>query len=88
MTERQYLTIWLTELPGVARVSVKLDDEGVVIDAIDEEGQVVGSTWKTYDEFGVTVTPNEDADAFAHYNDPANREPGEGPAVRKPNADM
>ena len=35
-------------------VQVKLDDDGVVVDAF-YEGQSIGSTWKTYSEMGVEV---------------------------------
>jgi len=50
-----YLPISETEL----EVHVKLDDEGVAVDVWDlskgEDGKVVDSTWKTYDEMGLTV---------------------------------
>lgn len=35
-------------------VQVKLDDDGVVVDAF-MEGESLGSTWKTYAEMGVEV---------------------------------
>ena len=35
-------------------VQVKLDDDGLVVDAF-MEGQSLGSTWKTYSEMGVEV---------------------------------
>ena len=35
-------------------VQVKLDDDGVVVDAFTE-GQSIASTWKTYSEMGVEV---------------------------------
>jgi hypothetical protein len=40
---------------GGVIVSVKLDDEGVVIDVLDVAGDVIASTWKLYEEFGKAV---------------------------------
>ena len=39
------------------QIQVKLDDEGVVVDAIGDDGEIVGSTWKLYTEMGVEVKP-------------------------------
>ena len=39
-------------------ISVKLDDEGVVVDAWSD-GECVASTWKTYDEMGVEAVAVE-----------------------------
>lgn len=39
-------------------ISVKLDDEGVVLDVFEGD-DVVATTYKTYDEFGVEVTDQE-----------------------------
>ena len=39
---------------GGVTIQVKLDDEGVVVDAWNED-ECVASTWKTYDEMGVEV---------------------------------
>ena len=36
-------------------IHVKLDDEGVVVD-VWQENEVIASTWKTYEEFGVVVS--------------------------------
>ena len=54
---REYLNLNVPK--GGVTVSVKLDDEGVVIDVIDIDGDVIASTWKTYDEFEKQVTPLE-----------------------------
>tara|TARA_R100000008_G_scaffold1899_1_gene1543 strand:+ start:160 stop:357 length:198 start_codon:yes stop_codon:yes gene_type:complete len=40
--------------PIEIEVQVKLDDDGVVVDAFTE-GQSIASTWKTYSEMGVEV---------------------------------
>ena len=40
--------------PLKIEVQVKLDDDGVVVDAFSD-GLNVGSTWKTYSEMGVEV---------------------------------
>lgn len=34
-------------------IVLKLDDEGVVLDLTDYGDEVLESTWKTYDEFGI-----------------------------------
>ena len=39
---------------GGVTIQVKLDDEGVAVDAWHED-ECVASTWKTYDEMGVEV---------------------------------
>ena len=39
---------------GDASISVKLDDEGVVID-VWKGDRVIDSKWKTYQEFGLEV---------------------------------
>ena len=50
-----YLDIDLREsLQDTMTIHVKMDDEGIVVDAWQED-QVVASTWKTYDEMGVVV---------------------------------
>ena len=41
------------------QIQIKLDDEGVVVDAIGDDGEVVGSTWKRYTEMGVEVKPTK-----------------------------
>ena len=48
--EERYLHLDL----GSIEVQVKLDDDGVVVDAF-EKGESIGSTWKTYSEMGVEV---------------------------------
>tara|TARA_Y100000310_G_scaffold175516_1_gene175547 strand:- start:672 stop:959 length:288 start_codon:yes stop_codon:yes gene_type:complete len=40
--------------PSGVTIHVKLDDEGVVVDAWADD-ECVASTWKTYEEFGVVV---------------------------------
>ena len=40
--------------PTGVTIHVKLDDEGVVVDAW-ADNECVASTWKTYEEFGVVV---------------------------------
>ena len=42
------------------QIQIKLDDEGVVVDAIGDDGEVVGSTWKLYTEMGVEVKPTKE----------------------------
>ena len=50
-----------THTPSRITISVKLDDEGVVVDAYAlggsgaeaNEEELIDSTWKTYDEMGV-----------------------------------
>ena len=49
--------VWLTV--GDVSVSIKLDDEGVVVDAWQND-ECVASTWKTYHDFGVEVKGIED----------------------------
>tara|TARA_R100001198_G_C5147257_1_gene158325 strand:+ start:9 stop:215 length:207 start_codon:yes stop_codon:yes gene_type:complete len=39
------------------QIQVKLEDEGVVVDAIGDGGELIGSTWKLYTEMGVEVKP-------------------------------
>ena len=42
------------------QIQVKLDDEGVVVDAIGDDGELIGSTWKLYTEMGVEVKPTKE----------------------------
>ena len=49
--EARYLRL---EIGDEIEVQVKLDDDGVVVDAFTE-GQSIASTWKTYSEMGVEV---------------------------------
>lgn len=39
-------------------ILVKLDEEGVVLDVFDENGQVIKSTYKLYSEMGIKVVKN------------------------------
>ena len=41
-------------------IHVKMDDEGIAVDAWGGEDEVVASTWKLYSEFGVEVKEIED----------------------------
>ena len=41
-------------------IHVKMDDEGIVVDAWSGEDEVVASTWKTYNDMGVEVKEIED----------------------------
>lgn len=41
-------------------VVVKLDDEGVVLDLTTDGVEVLESTWKTYDEFGIKTIKFEE----------------------------
>jgi hypothetical protein len=43
--------------PLKIEVRVKLDDDGVVVDAFSD-GLPIGSTWKTYSEMGLEVNEN------------------------------
>ena len=55
----RYVYLHLDPLQTNMTIHVKLDDEGVVVDAWgqDEDGDeaVLASTWKTYNEMGVEV---------------------------------
>ena len=51
MTDERYIHL---NLDG-GEIQVKLDDEGVVVDAIGEDGEIIGSTWKLYDEMGIEI---------------------------------
>ena len=51
MTDERYIRL---HLDG-GEIQVKLDDEGVVVDAIGEDGESIGSTWKLYSEMGIEV---------------------------------
>ena len=51
MIEDRYIRL---HLDG-GEIQVKLDDEGVVVDAIGEDGEIIGSTWKLYDEMGIEL---------------------------------
>ena len=52
MTDERYIRL---HLDG-GEIHVQLDDEGVVVDAIGEDGEIIGSTWKLYNEMGLEVT--------------------------------
>ena len=45
--------------PPQMTIQVKLDDEGVAIDAWQDD-ECISSTWKTYNEMGVEVKELED----------------------------
>ena len=51
MIEDRYIRL---HLDG-GEIQVKLDDEGVVVDAIGEDGEIIGSTWKLYNEMGIEI---------------------------------
>ena len=51
MTDERYIRL---HLDG-GEIHVKLDDEGVVVDAIGEDGESIGSTWKLYSEMGIEI---------------------------------
>ena len=51
MTDERYIRL---HLDG-GEIQVKLDDEGVVVDAIGEDGESIGSTWKLYSEMGIEI---------------------------------
>lgn len=57
---RQYLNLDVPK--GGVIVSVKLDDEGVVVDVLNVAGDVIESTWKTYAEFGKKVETLDEED--------------------------
>jgi hypothetical protein len=42
-------------------IQVKLDDEGVVIDALAGEGENVGTTWKLYSEMDANAPPTPES---------------------------
>jgi hypothetical protein len=41
-------------------IQVKMDDEGIVVDAWSREDEVIASAWKTYNEMGVEVKEIKD----------------------------
>jgi len=51
VTDERYIRL---HLDG-GEIHVKLDDEGVVVDAIGEDGEIIGSTWKLYNEMGIEI---------------------------------
>ena len=51
MTDERYIHL---HLDG-GQIQVKLDDEGVGVDATGDDGEIIGSTWKLYSEMGVEV---------------------------------
>ena len=57
MIEDRYIHL---HLDG-GEIQVKLDDEGVVVDAIGEDGEIIGSTWKLYSEMGIEVKKIKEA---------------------------
>lgn len=54
----QYLSLGIPR--GAVQVTVKLEDEGVVLDVLNAEGNVVATTWKLYPEFGKNVVDDRD----------------------------
>ena len=58
-------------------ISVKLDDEGVVVEAWSDDTEIA-TTWKTYNEMGVEVKEKEigmmDYPAFTSWNPKTNQE--------------
>ena len=62
MSKYTYLQIEASEIERIAfevgggiTIHVKMDDEGVVVDAWAGEDEVIASTWRTYDEMGIEV---------------------------------
>jgi hypothetical protein len=53
MNKKRYIHV---EFADGYVAQVKLDDEGVVLDVFVDD-HVVASTWRTYDEIGVTLVP-------------------------------
>ena len=41
-------------------IQVKMDDEGIVVDAWSREDEVIASAWKTYADMGVEVKEIKD----------------------------
>jgi hypothetical protein len=41
-------------------IHVKMDDEGIVVDAWSREDEVIASAWKTYADMGVEVKEIKD----------------------------
>ena len=57
-----YLHLEPNHIPKGVTIAVKLDDEGVVVDAFSDgefQEECLGSTWKLYSEMGIEVTPSE-----------------------------
>lgn len=45
-------------------IQVKLDDEGVVLDIFDEQGELLDTTMKSYEDFGVKTLKFEEDNCF------------------------
>jgi len=45
---------------GGITIHVKLDDEGVVVDAWQED-EVIAGTWKTYEEMGLVISEAQES---------------------------
>lgn len=55
--DRDTLATVLDETDGPMTVQTKLDDEGLVLDILDSEGEVIDSAWQLYAVAGVKVIP-------------------------------
>ena len=51
--------ITAVDTPTGLTIQIKLDDEGVAVDAWQED-EVIASTWKTYNDMGIEVKEVED----------------------------
>lgn len=58
--DRETLATVLDKTDGPMTVQAKLDDEGLVLDVYDSEGEVIDSAWLLYAEACVKVTPEEE----------------------------
>ena len=54
--EPRYLYITVA---GKGQVTIKCEDEGVVVDILDDSGRAIGSTWATFDELNSTEESDE-----------------------------
>ena len=52
--DERYLELNVNDL----HIQVKLEDEGVVLDVFDN-GEVIATTYKFYNEFGLTIKENK-----------------------------
>lgn len=55
--DRETLKALLDKTSGPLTVQIKMDDEGIMLDAFDGDGEVIDTAWQMYADCGVKVTP-------------------------------